>query len=140
MTPHVHGGAALGAAVTGTWLGALQMSLSWLVWGVFVRTVAVWHVTWSVNSITHIWGYRNFQTRDDSRNNLLVVLVSNGEGWHNNHHAQPRAAAHGVRWWELDELRAVEIEVFPAGLVDLVAALVPGWDGVTRHLGLAREV
>jgi stearoyl-CoA desaturase (delta-9 desaturase) len=86
----------------GTWLGALQLGLSWLVWGVFVRTVAVWHITWSVNSVTHLWGYRNYPTRDDSRNNWLVGLVSNGEGWHNNHHAYPRSAAHGLRWWELD--------------------------------------
>jgi stearoyl-CoA desaturase (delta-9 desaturase) len=67
-----------------------------------VRTVAVWHITWSVNSVTHLWGYRNFPTRDDSRNNWLVGLLSNGEGWHNNHHAHPRSASHGMRWWELD--------------------------------------
>ncbi len=95
-------GAIVGAVVHETWLGALQMSLSWLVWGVFVRTVVVWHVTWSVNSLTHMWGYRNYNTHDDSRNNIFVGLVSNGEGWHNNHHAQPRAAAHGHKWWEFD--------------------------------------
>jgi fatty-acid desaturase len=95
-------GAVVGAAVHQTWLGALQMSLSWLVWGVFVRTVVVWHVTWSINSLTHMWGYRNFNTHDDSRNNLLVGLVSNGEGWHNNHHASPRACSQGHRWWEID--------------------------------------
>ena len=83
-----------------SWQSAL--ALGWLVWGVFVRTVAVWHITWSVNSVTHVWGYRSFNTDDDSRNNWLVGLVSNGEGWHNNHHAQPRCAAHGQRWWELD--------------------------------------
>jgi stearoyl-CoA desaturase (delta-9 desaturase) len=81
---------------------ALQLGLSWLVWGVFLRTVAVWHITWSVNSLTHIWGYQNFETHDDSMNNWLVGLISNGEGWHNNHHAEPRCAAHGQRWWELD--------------------------------------
>ena len=53
--------------MTWSWLGAVQLSLSWLVWGVFVRTVAVWHITWSVNSVTHLWGYRNFETRDNSR-------------------------------------------------------------------------
>jgi stearoyl-CoA desaturase (delta-9 desaturase) len=95
-------GLAVGAFASGTWLGAVQVGLSWLVWGVFVRTVAVWHITWSVNSFTHVWGYRNFETRDDSRNNWVVGLISNGEGWHNNHHAQPRSAAHGMRWWELD--------------------------------------
>jgi stearoyl-CoA desaturase (delta-9 desaturase) len=95
-------GALVGALSTGSMWGALQLGLSWLVWGVFVRTVAVWHITWSVNSVTHIWGYRTFDTHDDSRNNWLVGLVSNGEGWHNNHHAEPRSAAHGQRWWELD--------------------------------------
>jgi stearoyl-CoA desaturase (delta-9 desaturase) len=95
-----------GALVGGLWtwslVGALQLGLSWLVWGVFVRTVAVWHITWSVNSFTHVWGYRSHDTHDDSRNNWVVGLLSNGEGWHNNHHAQPRCAAHGQRWWELD--------------------------------------
>jgi stearoyl-CoA desaturase (delta-9 desaturase) len=98
--------AGLGALAGGLWTwslaGALQLGLSWLVWGVFVRTVAVWHITWSINSVTHLWGYRNFETHDASRNNWLVGLLSNGEGWHNNHHAQPRCAAHGQRWWELD--------------------------------------
>lgn len=96
----------LGALVGGLWtsslMGAVQLALSWFVWGVLVRTVAVWHITWSVNSFTHVWGYRTFDTHDDSYNNWLVGLVSNGEGWHNNHHAQPRSAAHGQRWWELD--------------------------------------
>jgi stearoyl-CoA desaturase (delta-9 desaturase) len=95
-------GALAGALWTGTVWGAVQLGLSWLVWGVFVRTVVHLHATWSVNSVTHLWGYRNFNTQDDSRNNWLVALVSNGEGWHNNHHADPRCAAHGRRWWELD--------------------------------------
>jgi stearoyl-CoA desaturase (delta-9 desaturase) len=95
-------GTVVGALSTWSVLGTLQLGLSWLVWGVFVRTVVHLHATWAVNSITHLWGYRNFDTRDDSRNNWLVALVSNGEGWHNNHHAEPRCAAHGRRWWELD--------------------------------------
>jgi len=95
-------GAAVGALTTWTLEGALQLGLSWLVWGVFLRTVCVWHITWSVNSVTHLWGYSSHDTQDDSRNNWLVALVSNGEGWHNNHHAEPRCAAHGQRWWELD--------------------------------------
>jgi len=90
------------------WLGthrieeALWSGASMLVWGVFVRTVFVWHITWSVNSVTHLWGYRRYATEESSRNNWIVGILSNGEGWHNNHHAQPRAAAHGHRWWELD--------------------------------------
>lgn len=81
---------------------AVVNGMSLLVWGVFVRTVAVWHITWSVNSFTHLWGYRTYKTGEDSRNNFLVALWANGEGWHNNHHMQPRAASHGHRWWELD--------------------------------------
>ncbi len=95
-------GALAGGLTIGTLDGAVQLGLSWLVWGVFVRMVGIWHITWSVNSLTHMWGYRNFDTRDDSRNNWLVALLANGEGWHNNHHAEPRCAAHGQRWWEFD--------------------------------------
>jgi stearoyl-CoA desaturase (delta-9 desaturase) len=95
-------GALVGVLTTWDWLGTLQLSLSWLIWGVFVRTVVHLHCTWAVNSVTHRWGYRNFNTQDDSRNHWLVALVSNGEGWHNNHHAEPRCAAHGRRWWEFD--------------------------------------
>ena len=83
-------------------MDALQFGLSLLVWGVFVRTVLVWHVTWSINSVTHLWGYRNYDTDDSSRNNLIIGIISNGEGWHNNHHAYPRSARHGHLWWELD--------------------------------------
>jgi len=95
-------GFALGWATTGDVMGGVQFGLSLLVWGVFLRTVLVWHITWSVNSVTHLWGYRNYDTDENSRNNVFVGLWSNGEGWHNNHHAQPRAAAHGHKWWEFD--------------------------------------
>jgi stearoyl-CoA desaturase (delta-9 desaturase) len=81
---------------------ALQFGLSLLVWGVFVRTVLVWHNTWSVNSVTHVWGYRNCETDESSRNNLIVGYLSAGEGWHNNHHADPLSARHGHKWWETD--------------------------------------
>jgi stearoyl-CoA desaturase (delta-9 desaturase) len=95
-------GFVIGWATTGELTGGVQFGLSLLVWGVFVRTVLVWHITWSVNSVTHMWGYRNYDTDENSRNNVFVGLWSNGEGWHNNHHAQPRAAAHGHKWWEFD--------------------------------------
>ena len=95
-------GFGIGWATGGTALAGLQFGLSLLVWGVFLRTVLTWHITWSVNSVTHIWGYRNYDIGDNSRNNILVGLVSNGEGWHNNHHADQRAASHGHRWWEFD--------------------------------------
>lgn len=95
-------GAAIGWFSTHRAEEALWGGASMLVWGVFVRTVLVWHITWSVNSVTHLWGYRRYETEESSRNNWLIGLLSNGEGWHNNHHAQPRAAAHGHRWWEVD--------------------------------------
>lgn len=95
-------GCLAGRLMTGTAAGMWQFGLSMLVWGVFVRTVYVWHITWLVNSAAHYWGYRNYKTHDVSRNNWLVALLTNGEGWHNNHHASPRAAAHGHRWWEVD--------------------------------------
>ena len=67
-----------------------------------VRTVYVWHITWAVNSVTHLWGYRNYETGENSRNNWVVALLTNGEGWHNNHHQSQRSASHGHRWWEID--------------------------------------
>ena len=75
---------------------------SWLLWGTFLRTVFILHSTWLVNSATHMWGSRRYATRDDSRNNWWVALLSFGEGWHNNHHAHPTAARHGLAWYELD--------------------------------------
>ena len=73
-----------------------------VLWGVFLRIVFSWHVTWFVNSVTHIWGNRRFATRDDSRNSWWVALLTFGEGWHNNHHANPSSARHGLCWYELD--------------------------------------
>ena len=95
-------GMLVGWLWVGTTAGALQLGSSWLVWGVVVRTVFVLHGTWAVNSVTHVIGYRNYETRDASRNHWLVALLTHGEGWHNNHHAKPRSAAHGHQWWEID--------------------------------------
>jgi stearoyl-CoA desaturase (delta-9 desaturase) len=81
---------------------AIQLGLSILVWGGALRIVYGWHAAWAVNSICHRWGYRNYQTPDDSRNNVLVGILASGEGWHNNHHADPSSARHGHKWWELD--------------------------------------
>lgn len=75
---------------------------SMVLWGVFLRTVCGWHSTWIVNSVTHLWGTRRFPTKDDSTNNGLVALFSFGEGWHNNHHAHPTSARHGLTWKEFD--------------------------------------
>ena len=71
-------------------------------WGVFLRIVFGLHATWLVNSATHMWGSRRFQTRDDSRNSWWVALLTFGEGWHNNHHAHPVSARHGLAWYEFD--------------------------------------
>jgi fatty-acid desaturase len=113
-------GAVIGWMTTGTALGALQFSLSLFVWGGLVRTVLGWHVTWSVNSLTHLFGYRNYDTSESSRNNWFVGVVALGEGWHNNHHHDPAAASVWHRWWEFDLTYCV---IF-----------------VLKHLGLATKV
>ena len=83
-----------------------------LLWAVFFRVVFGWHATWLVNSATHLWGSRRFETRDDSRNNGLIAALTFGEGWHNNHHAHPRSARHGLGRFEVDanwiQIRALE--------------------------------
>jgi fatty-acid desaturase len=83
------------------------------------------HATWLVNSATHMWGSRRFNTRDDSRNSWWVALLTFGEGWHNNHHAHPVSARHGLAWYELD-VSWITLKLFAAiGLVsDLKVAKV----------------
>lgn len=115
-------GGFAGALMSGEDMGgATRFGFSLLVWGVFVRTVVVWHVTWSVNSVAHLWGYRNYETGEGSRNNWIVALLSGGEGWHNNHHADPRSARHGHRRWEIDVIflfiRALEAAGLAWGVV-----------------------
>lgn len=95
-------GALYGAICYGDIATVIQCAVQWLFWGAFMRVIYTWHVTWSVNSFGHAFGYRNYETHDNSRNNWVVGLATNGEGWHNNHHADPRSALHGHRWWELD--------------------------------------
>lgn len=73
-----------------------------VVWGVFVRLVAVFHCTWLVNSATHQFGYRTYESGDRSTNCWWVALLTYGEGWHNNHHAFQHSARHGLQWWEID--------------------------------------
>jgi stearoyl-CoA desaturase (delta-9 desaturase) len=75
---------------------------SGLIWGFLVSTVLSHHATFTVNSICHLWGRRRYATGDGSRNNLLVALITLGEGWHNNHHHYQSSARQGVRWWEID--------------------------------------
>lgn len=73
-----------------------------LAWGFCISTVVLFHATVTINSLAHRWGSRRFETRDDSRNNFLLALLTFGEGWHNNHHRFPGAARQGFRWWEID--------------------------------------
>jgi fatty-acid desaturase len=77
--------------------------IPYVLWGIFFRTTVGLHSTWLVNSATHLWGSRRFKTKDDSTNNWWVALLTFGEGWHNNHHAHPTSARHGLAWYELDQ-------------------------------------
>ena len=110
--------AALGYALSGTWQGAV----TGLLWGGAIRIFLLHHVTFSINSICHFWGRRHFKTADESRNVWLLSLISFGESWHNNHHAFPTSAFHGLRKFE--------------------AALDPGGWVITglEKLGLATKV
>jgi stearoyl-CoA desaturase (delta-9 desaturase) len=94
----------LGAAFALGWLigGTLTAALTGLLWGGAVRMLVVHHVTYSINSLCHFFGRQRFATGDESRNLAWLSLLSFGEAWHNNHHAFPTSAAHGLRWWELD--------------------------------------
>jgi len=90
--------AILGGVLTLSWTGA---ALGFL-WGGLVRIFLVHHVTWSINSVCHIWGSQPYSCGDESRNNFIFGVLALGEGWHNNHHAFPTSARHGLRWWQLD--------------------------------------
>jgi stearoyl-CoA desaturase (delta-9 desaturase) len=87
--------------------------IPYVLWGIFFRTTVGLHATWLVNSATHLWGSRRFKTKDDSTNNWWVALLTFGEGWHNNHHAHPTSARHGLAWYELDQnwigIRALQL-------------------------------
>jgi stearoyl-CoA desaturase (delta-9 desaturase) len=107
-----------GLALSG---GSPMAGLSALLWGGFVRIFLVHHITWSINSICHFFGRRRFDTEDRSTNVFWLALPSLGEAWHHNHHAFPRSAFHGLRWWELD----------PSGwLILAMAKLKLAWDVV----------
>jgi stearoyl-CoA desaturase (delta-9 desaturase) len=90
--------AVAGGLITMSWTGAFLGFL----WGGLVRVLLVHHATWSVNSICHIWGTRPYRSHDESRNNVIVGVLALGEGWHNNHHAFPTSARHGLHWWQID--------------------------------------
>ncbi|WP_405229247.1 acyl-CoA desaturase [Lentisalinibacter sediminis] len=93
-------------------LGLNTSGLQMLVWGWFIATVALWHATFMVNSVCHLWGSRPFDAADTSTNNWLVAVLALGEGWHNNHHKFAYSARHGLEWWQFDLtwmlLRAME--------------------------------
>ncbi len=90
--------AALGGLLSMTWYGVL----AGFIWGGLVRVFLVHHMTWSINSVCHLWGGRPFRSQDESRNNAVFGVIGFGEGWHNNHHAFPTSARHGLRWWQVD--------------------------------------
>ncbi len=105
--------AIIGGIVTRSFNGALLG----LLWGGLVRVFVLHHVTWSVNSVCHIWGSRPFRTSDKSVNNPIFGVLGMGEGWHNNHHAFPSSARHGLRWWEIDISYAIIRMLAAAGIV-----------------------
>jgi len=90
--------ALFGGLLTMSWGGALLG----FVWGGLVRILLLHHVTWSINSVCHLWGTRPYRSHDHSRNNAIFGVLALGEGWHNNHHAFPASARHGLRWWQID--------------------------------------
>lgn len=109
-----------------------------LLWGGFVRIFCTTHVTWSVNSVCHTFGKRAFATTDESRNNWIIGLLAFGEGWHNNHHAFPKSAFHGMRWYQFD-LSGLIIRAFEAlGLVTDVQRVSD--DAIASHRAKSKTV
>jgi stearoyl-CoA desaturase (delta-9 desaturase) len=123
--------AVLGGLITWSWTGALLG----FIWGGLTRVFLVHHVTWSINSVCHLWGTRPFRSHDESRNNAIFGVLALGEGWHNNHHAFPTSARHGLRWWEFDAsyllIRGLEL----IGLAWKVK--VPSAEALDRKAGAA---
>jgi stearoyl-CoA desaturase (delta-9 desaturase) len=111
----------LGLAITGTVEGGLTA----LLWGGLVRVFFVHHITWSINSICHFFGRRRFAVDDHSTNVFWLALPSLGESWHHNHHAFPRSARHGLRWWEIDVTGLVIMAMKRVGLARDVVTVSP---------------
>lgn len=104
-------------AAIGYLVGGWQAAWTGFVWGGLVRVFLTCHITWSVNSVCHFVGKQMFKTKDRSRNNFLIGLLAHGEGWHNNHHAFPSSAFHGMRWWQVDFTGYVVRALEKVGLV-----------------------
>lgn len=121
--------AFVGWLVEPTWRGALLG----LLWGGLVRVFMVHHVTWSVNSICHMWGSRDHDTDDESRNNFWVGVLALGEGWHNNHHAFPTSARHGLHWWQLDTSWLLIRLLAVSGLARDIKTAKPHGTPLPRH-------
>ncbi|MEM6750776.1 MAG: fatty acid desaturase [Planctomycetota bacterium] len=126
--------ALIGYWITGTGYGALLGFL----WGGLARACFQHHMTWSINSVCHIWGTRPFQSQDHSRNNPIFGLLAFGEGWHNNHHAFPTSARHGLRWWEFDMSYLVIKAMEKVGLAsDVRVPSKSGMDSKRRQIATA---
>ena len=115
----VAAGLAIPAVIGGLAHGSLHGALLGFLWGGLVRMFVAHHTTWGTNSLSHMIGARPYATRDNSRNNFLLALLTLGDGWHNNHHAFPTSASHGLEWWEIDINR---------GILFLLKQLGLAWD------------
>jgi len=113
--------ALVAGLATMSWVGAALG----FVWGGLVRVLLVHHVTWSINSVCHLWGSRPFRSHDHSRNNVVFGVLALGEGWHNNHHAFPTSARHGLRWWQLDISYLIILAMARVGLASEVRIPTP---------------
>ena len=111
-----------------------------LVWGFAVSTTLLWHATYSVNSVAHVFGRRRYETNDTSRNNWLIALLTFGEGWHNNHHYYMASARQGFFWWEVDMTWYILLGLSKLGIVsDLRVPTAAIVDGGTRRIGRMQE-
>jgi stearoyl-CoA desaturase (Delta-9 desaturase) len=124
-------GAALARSAPALGTSAAQM----LVWGFFVSTVLCWHATYTINSLSHVFGVQRYRTGDTSRNNWLLALLTLGEGWHNNHHYFPSSARQGFYWWEFDLTYYLLKAMAWLGLIwDLKTVPIAVRDNPRRHL------
>ncbi len=115
----VIGGLILPGVIAIAFTGSFKAFLTAILWGGFVRVFLVHHSTWSINSVCHLFGASPYKTEDESRNNLVCAILTFGEGWHNNHHAFPTSARHGLAWWQADAVY---------GLIRVMSWVGLAWD------------